>query len=140
SGFYDDSSAQQNSRLIWTDSSTERDAARHYVEILKDRGLNGGRILLVAPPGHPFEAEARTAGFEVSPRPFSEGIENVCEADEGQYDAAVVSYQLEKMTNPAEALRLVHRSLRLGGVLLVATPCLDSWSARFFGDHWTEWR
>lgn len=137
--FYGISIDEQDPRLFWTDSKTEREAARHYVATLKNKGLDQGRLLLIAPPEHPFAVEAAKQGFEVGLHVSIREIEDGHEFG-GNYDGAVVIYQLEKAADPFELLRRIHAALRRGGVLTLTVPSLDSWSARFFGDHWTEWR
>jgi len=120
-------------------SDTEREAARRYLRNLHHRGVERGRLLLVAPPGHPLAEEAKTSGFEV-------GLHIACRELEGQtdlqgpYDAAVVCQQLEKADDVTRAVQRLHAALRPGGVLLLTTPSVESWPRSFFGQRWTEWR
>ncbi|MCL4465939.1 MAG: glycosyltransferase [Chloroflexi bacterium] len=138
--FYDRLLEGADPRLtIGLDGITERDAAQQYLSTLRNRGIAAGRILLIAPPDHPFAAKAEAQGFSigqhVSIREVGGGL------DFGwDYDAAVILYQLEKATAPLDLLNQIHSALRPEGVLLLATPSLDSWPAHFFGEHWTEWR
>lgn len=137
--FYGKRLGAQDPRLLWTDSATERDAARRTVETLRSTGLTHGRLLLIAPPDHPFAAEARAQGLEIGQHA------TIADVEEGRlrnndHDAGVVLYQLDKAGSPLEFLRRVHGSLRPGASLLIATASLDTWPARFFGAQWTEWR
>lgn len=137
--FYGDSLAGQDPRVLWTDGKTERDAARQYLLALKERGLTEGRVLVLAPPGHPFVAEAKAEGLEVGLHVSIRDLEDGLDLG-GPYDAAVVLYQLEKATDPLNVLRQVHAVLRPRGVLLLTSPSTDSWPSHFFGAQWTEWR
>lgn len=137
--FYGTEAGADDPRLRYTDSETERDACGRYLQVLAERGARGGRVLLVAPPGHPFVAQATAAGYTIAVhRSVTE-----CEQEEdlgADYDVAVVLHQLEKAAAPLGLLQRVHQALRPGGVLLVTAPSNDSWPASFFGDRWTEWR
>ena len=93
----------------------------------------------MAPPGHPFTPEARSRGYQIALSLSIREIEDGAELGDS-YDAAVVLYQLEKAIEPLALLEQLHAALHPGGVLLLATPSLNSWPARFFGDQWTEWR
>src|SRR3954449_2870948 len=48
--YYSDKLGEQDPRLLWSDGRTERDAVRRYLLALKDRGVSGGPLLLIAPP------------------------------------------------------------------------------------------
>ena len=128
------------SRLQCADSETERDAARRYVQALKNRGVEKGRVLLIAPLGHPFASEAKSSGYDtvqhLSIRELEEGI---LERHDG-FDAVVVCHQLEKAADAAETIGRIKDAIRPGGVLLLTTPSIASWPRNFLGDQWTEWR
>src|SRR5262249_14732223 len=59
---------------------------------------------------------------------------------EHSFDACVLSDVIEHLRDPLDALRRVHLYLRPGGVILIATPSLDSWSARMMGRNWMEFK
>jgi SAM-dependent methyltransferase len=126
-------------RLLWTDSRTEREAAGNYVATLKERGIERGRLLLIAPPGHPLAEAVMERGYEIGLHTSLPGIENGEELGEG-YSGAILIYQFEKAADPLALLERIHASLRPGGVLLLSTPSVDNWPRRFFGEQWTEWR
>lgn len=140
STFYQEFDPARDPRLIWTSGDTEADAARRYVRALMARGLKAGRILLVAPPGHPFQAEVESFGAHVVRHVSVADVDIGIASTDQDYDAVVFLYQLEKLARPATMLRRMWAMLRPGGILLATTPSLDSWSAKFFGEHWTEWR
>ena len=120
-------------------SRTEQEAASSYLRILQSRGVPKSGILLVAPKQHPFAIVAKNEGFEVESCLDSRELGQAGLVD-GHYTSAVVIFQLEQAANPIQMLRQIRAALRPDGVLLVVTPALDSWSARFFRSHWTEWR
>lgn len=136
--YYRAHSKQQDPRLFASDSVTERDAASRYVKALNDRGVRGGRLLLIAPPAHLFADVARAASFEVAKHL------SIIDAEAtdlgGPYDAIVILYQIEKAHAPDSLLSSVQQALSPEGVLLLACPSTESWPAHFFGAHWTEWR
>jgi len=137
--FYGISLDEQDPRLFWTDSKTERDAASRYVSTLKEAGLKRGRLLVISPPEHPFAVEATGQGYEIGLQLSIREIENGQNLGE-EYDGAVIISQLEKAAAPLDFLRKIHAALRSGGSLFLAVPSLDSLPARFLGDRWTEWR
>lgn len=57
---------------------------------------------------------------------------------EGLYDVCALSDIIEHVRNPRLFLERVHHLLKPGGVILIATPSLDSWSARFLKKRWME--
>ena len=56
------------------------------------------------------------------------------------YDVCVLCDVIEHVRHPDEFVRDILRLLRPGGVLLVVTPSLDSWSARVLGSRWMEYK
>jgi hypothetical protein len=103
------------------------------------RAPNVNRILLVAPSNHIFSSLAQQNGLQIvqhlSITDFELG-RNVKES----VDAIVFLYQLEKSSSPIHVLNRAYELLNPGGILLIIIPSLDSHSARFFGNSWTEWR
>ncbi|MBI5252657.1 MAG: methyltransferase domain-containing protein, partial [Desulfomonile tiedjei] len=57
---------------------------------------------------------------------------------EQTFDVCVLSDVIEHMRNPAEALAKARNVLKQGGVAVVATPSLDSFTARVMQDRWME--
>jgi GT2 family glycosyltransferase len=120
-------------------SRTEQEAASSYLRILQSRGVPKSGILLVAPKQHPFATIAKGQAYEVEICLDVEELGQTRLAD-AHYSSAVVVFQLERITNPMRMLRQIRAALRPDGTLLLVTPSLDSWSARFFRSQWTEWR
>ena len=120
-------------------SLTEQEAARSYSKVLAERAASTSAILLVAPKGHPFARASSGWGCEVETFSDAQELSHLTLAA-GHYDSAVVIFQLEKATNPIGVLEQIHAALKPDGMLLLVTPSLDSWSARFFRNQWPEWR
>ncbi len=107
--------------------------------MLKARGHESGRMLLVASAGHLLAEEARLAGYEVVIHIAIDEVEQGAALPQG-CNLAVVYHQLEKARDVSEAIRRIQMALCIGGVLFVATPSVQSWPHDFLGSHWTEWR
>jgi hypothetical protein len=138
--FYADN--RKRDRFIEDDlgkSLTEQQAASSYLRILQSRGASRSGILLVAPKQHPFAVISQSKGFVVETCLDAQGLEDTA-LEKGHYSSAVVLFQLEKAANPVSLLRQIRAALKPDGTLLLVTPTLDSWSARFLRSQWTEWR
>ncbi len=57
-----------------------------------------------------------------------------------RFSVCVLSDSIEHLRDPLAALRLIHGLLEPGGVILLATPSLDSWSARLLRRRWMEFK
>lgn len=121
------------------DSSTEQEAAKRYLDWLRSRGISKGKLLVVAPPGHPLFDEARKQGFEVSQQTSARELEAEFDGTPN-FDAAIVYRQLEQASDAAAFAEHLKSALRPGGVVLLITPNTQSWPRKFFGTRWTEWR
>jgi len=120
-------------------SPTEQEAAAAYWRLLHTLSPSGSRILLIAPREHPFAALAAKAGRLVEHR-FS--IHELAQAalPANHFDSAVVLFQIEESRDPIDALKRLRTLIKPDGLLLLVTPSLDSWPARFFRSQWTEWQ
>jgi glycosyltransferase involved in cell wall biosynthesis/2-polyprenyl-3-methyl-5-hydroxy-6-metoxy-1,4-benzoquinol methylase len=56
------------------------------------------------------------------------------------FESCVLSDVIEHVRNPIEFLREVYRVLKPGGTLLIATPSMDSWSAKLMKQKWMEFK
>jgi 2-polyprenyl-3-methyl-5-hydroxy-6-metoxy-1,4-benzoquinol methylase len=133
-------------------------SARRYLgELLRYRGTHQGRLLEVGCGAGEFLAEAQAAGYdvtglEVSPAAarvarsrVGEAAVRVAELEEvapqlGEFDVCVLWDVLEHSRDPVGLLRSAHAVLRRGGVLALATPSLDAWSARVLRNRWIEYK
>jgi 2-polyprenyl-3-methyl-5-hydroxy-6-metoxy-1,4-benzoquinol methylase len=59
---------------------------------------------------------------------------------EGSCDVCVLSDVIEHTRDPMRVLDHVWRVLKPGGAIFVATPSLDSWSARLLRERWMEFK
>jgi SAM-dependent methyltransferase len=57
----------------------------------------------------------------------------------GAFDVVTMWDVLEHLDEPGSGLSAVQRALRPGGRLLVTTPLLDGWEARYYGPRWPGW-
>ena len=60
--------------------------------------------------------------------------------DDEHFDVCMLSDVIEHTRDPLRVLDHVWRVLKPGGVIFVATPSLDSWSARLMRDRWMEFK
>lgn len=56
------------------------------------------------------------------------------------YDVCVMADVIEHMRDPMDALQRIQQILKPGGVILIITPSLDSWSARLMRRCWMEYK
>jgi SAM-dependent methyltransferase len=131
-------------------------SARGYLaELHRYRGAHGGRLLEIGCGTGDFLAEAQAAGYDVtgvevsadaarearSRVPGAEvlvGDLGALAAPIGPFDVCVLWDVVEHARDPVALLRSVRGLLRPGGVLALATPSLDSWSARVLRERWME--
>jgi SAM-dependent methyltransferase len=130
--------------------------ARGYLgDLRRYRGSHGGRLLEIGCGTGDFLAEAQAAGFDVAGVEVSADAVRAARARVGEsavhlgelpdvapglgtFDVCVLWDVLEHARNPLDLLREARALLRPDGVLALATPSLDSWSARLLGERWME--
>ena len=136
----------------------KRATAALYVErLVLGLGKAQGRILEIGCGRGEFLLEARSRGFEVSGIEFSKdaaaianrrlGTETVqagtiedARHSASTFDAVVFADVLEHVRDPLDFLKRVYALLKDGALVLLATPALDSFSARLLGRHWMEYK
>ena len=131
-----------------------------YLDLLERyRGEKGGRLLEIGSGEGDFLVSAIERGFKVTGVEYSEHAcavatrkvtprspaEIICGEitdvpGSGIYDVCVLSDVLEHVRNPRHLLERVHELLRPEGTLFIATPSLDSWSARLLKNRWMEFK
>jgi 2-polyprenyl-3-methyl-5-hydroxy-6-metoxy-1,4-benzoquinol methylase len=101
--------------------------------------------------------EARARGYDVAGVEYSasavaranarlgasvvrQGTLETAGPDEASCDVCMLSDVIEHTRDPMRVLDHVWRVLKPGGVIFVATPSLDSWSARLLRDRWMEFK
>lgn len=133
--------------------------ARLYLDQIRRYrgGQKGGRLLEIGCGQGDFLLEAQRAGYDVTGVELSASAAKyacerlgvgkvVCgEVDSvglgvGAFDVCVLSDVIEHTRDPLAFLRSIHRLLKPSGVLFIATPSLDSWSARLLRQSWMEFK
>jgi len=132
-------------------------AGMYLSEIRRYHGPETGRLLEIGCGRGNFLEQAENSGWQVTGVEYSSAA---CEAARlrlkkgevlcgelqaanlpgDQFDLCVISDVLEHIRSPLDFLREIHRLLKPGGTLFVATPSIDSWSARFLRQKWMEFK
>ena len=139
-------------------SDMKQATARVYLrEIGQYRGGHGGNLLEIGSGQGEFLVEAQRLGYDVTGVEYSSSaaaysqqllgagrivcgeIESVARAVE-TFDIIAISDVIEHTRNPVDFLAQIHRLLKPGGTLFIATPSLDSWSARLLQQRWMEFK
>jgi len=141
-----------------TVSEIKQATARLYLaEICRYRGSKSGRLLEVGCGDGDFLVTAEADGWQVTGVDYSAAAcekarrrlkngEVLCgelapfRLPAGQFDLCVISDVIGHVRSPLDFLREIHRILKPGGTLFVATPSTDSWSARFMRQKWMEFK
>jgi 2-polyprenyl-3-methyl-5-hydroxy-6-metoxy-1,4-benzoquinol methylase len=154
----DDSHDRENEPLHRTVSEIKRDAAKFYLaEIHRYHGRLNGRLLEVGCGNGDFLIMAEAAGWQVT---GVEASKTACQQarqrlkngtircgelhetrlPSEQFDVCVISDLIDHVRSPLVFLKEIRRVLKPGGVLFIATPSSDSWSARLIRHDWTEFK
>lgn len=138
-----------------------RTAESYLDQIRAYSGLSSGNFLEIGSGRGAMLVAAARRGFRVTGVEYSshacayardalaaEGLsgELVCgEIDAvahrgGEFDVCVMADLIEHVRDPRHFVRVLHKVLRPGGVIFIATPTLDSWSARLMSTRWMEFK
>lgn len=126
-------------------------------QLLSLCGESRGRLLDVGCENGDFLVAARAQGFEVEAIEINEhaakeanarlkkeyvrcGNIETMELPANRYDICVLFDTLEHTRDPIAVLSKVYNALKLGGLLYVAVPTLDSWSFKLFKNNWTAFK
>jgi 2-polyprenyl-3-methyl-5-hydroxy-6-metoxy-1,4-benzoquinol methylase len=152
--------------FLGSDSKTGRHAAseikqataRLYLSEIERYGRStNGKLLEVGCGDGDFLVTAESAGWAVTGVEYSStACENarqrlkngnvICGELEPlrlpaeQFDLCVISDVIEHVRSPLGFLAEIHRLLKPGGTLFIATPSTDSWSARLMRQRWMEFK
>ncbi len=141
-------------------SQIKRATARNYLAMIEHyAGRRTGKLLEIGSGHGDFLVEAQARGFDVTGIEYSEhaveiarsqiaggtgrvfcGEVNDANLPLSGFDVCVLSDVLEHARNPRELLSTVHTLLKPRGILFLAIPSLDSWSARLMGKRWMEFK
>lgn len=139
-------------------SETKLATAQLYLsEIGRYYGPEKGRLLEIGCGDGDFLVLAESEGWQVTGIEYSQTARETAQrrlkagevlcgelssvgVPDAQFDLCVISDVLEHVRSPLDFLRHIHRVLKPGGALFVATPSTDSWSARFLRQNWMEFK
>ena len=126
-------------------------------QVLKKLNYNpeGRKLLDVGCAGGAFPVAARELGFTVTGVEPSRWLANYAKTtynldvrngmlveglfEPASFDVITLWDVIEHMSAPLDALRLIRKLLRPGGLLLVNYPDIDTWVAKALGDRWPYW-
>lgn len=57
-----------------------------------------------------------------------------------EFDLCILSGVIDRVRSPLDFMREVHRVLKPGGTVMIATPSIDSWPARLMKQNWMEFK
>jgi SAM-dependent methyltransferase len=134
--------------------------ADRYLDLLvRYCGESRGKLLEIGCGQGDFLVRAATVGFEVTGVDYSADacdkarqklngrgrvicgeIDALEEAAAACYDVCALLDVIEHVRNPRYLMGSVHRLLKPGGVVFVAAPSLDLWSARLLKNNWMEFK
>jgi glycosyltransferase involved in cell wall biosynthesis/2-polyprenyl-3-methyl-5-hydroxy-6-metoxy-1,4-benzoquinol methylase len=142
-------------------SELKRATAQLYLEMLEEYGITikGRKLLAIGRDLADLLVESQARGFDVTgleyKKPAAEiaktrlagtsgrvfcGQLEYTDLPETNFDICILADVLENNRNPENFLKVVHRLLKPGGIILLTLPSLDSWSARLLGKHWTQFK
>jgi glycosyltransferase involved in cell wall biosynthesis/2-polyprenyl-3-methyl-5-hydroxy-6-metoxy-1,4-benzoquinol methylase len=139
-------------------SELKQATARSYLaEIRRYHGGQSGRLLEIGCGDGDFLVAAEAEGWRVTGIEFSAaacektrqrlkqgevrcGELSSAELPAETFDLCVISDVIEHVRSPREFLREIHRVLKPGASLFIATPSTDSWSARLMRQKWMEFK
>jgi len=139
-------------------SKIKQAAAKSYLsEIHRYRGFEPGQLLEVGCGEGDFLASAEADGWQVTGVELSSAACKIARQRlengnvscgelqqaglaEGQFDLCVVSDVIEHVRSPLDFLREIHRVLKPGGTLFIATPSIDFWPIRIMRQKGMEFK
>ena len=140
-------------------STLKRATARHYLALLAAVSAAPGRRLLEIGCGHgDFLVEAAAQGYVITGLEYSphacevtrarvgDAAEIVCgeletwHSGDREFDLVVLSDVIEHVRHPRAFLVRLHQLLARGALVFIATPDLQSRSARMLRSHWMEYK
>jgi SAM-dependent methyltransferase len=146
-------------------SNTERVAemksatAERYLGLIQRyRGAHHGRLLEIGCGHGELLVRAKQVGYDVTGVEVSAAAVEIARSKlgtseaivcgdidsaglpAGVFDVCVLADVVEHVRDPIDFLRTVRRLLKSDGVLLIAMPSLDSWSARMLRQNWMEFK
>jgi len=152
--FLGDNSSEQQALI----SELKQATAQLYLDHIESYQKTAGKQLLDVGCGHgDFLVKARARGYEVTGVDISASATGLARAKLGAhrvlcgeidqvdlpaqaFDICVLSDVIEHTRNPVSFLEAIHHLLKPGGILFIATPSLDSWSAHLLRQNWMDFK
>ena len=148
----DEEGSEHASQLKWA-------TAQYYLSLIERyRGRHGGLLLEIGCGSGDFLRAAADLGYEVTGVEYSahacerarallggrgtviQGeIQSILDRN-ASFDMCVLNDVLEHVRDPRALLAGAHSLLKQGGTLFLATPSLDSWSAKLMKNRWMEFK
>jgi 2-polyprenyl-3-methyl-5-hydroxy-6-metoxy-1,4-benzoquinol methylase len=126
-------------------------AFNHYIDLIKNLGVSGGKLLDIGAATGFFMSIAkkrsfRVVGVELSDFAARKGRENGLDIVTGDllntnfegesFDVITMFDVLEHVPDPKKLIQEVSRVLRPGGLIIINTPDAESLWARVLGKRW----
>jgi SAM-dependent methyltransferase len=86
------------------------------------------------------ESSVRAANERLGARRVLQGSLGSVDLADRSFDVAVLADVIEHTRDPLSDLKQLWRVLRPGGLLFMAVPSLDSWTARVMRERWMEFK
>lgn len=137
----------------------KRATSRYYLDLIGQyRGHHGGRLLEVGCGKGDLLTMASELGYDVTGVEYSphscavaraklqgkgrvvQGELSDLAGDSRGYDVCVLADVIEHVRDPRSFLARVHALLKPEGVIFIATPSLDTWSAKLLKYRWMEFK
>ena len=71
---------------------------------------------------------------------LQQGVFEETEIEHEKYDVITMLDLIEHVHNPSRVIEAAYRCLKPGGLMLITTPNIQSWTARFFRRRWWSFR
>lgn len=136
----------------------KRATAQSYMKQVKSLSkIEKGDILEIGCGSGDFLVEAQLAGYTVFGLEISAHAVSVANqklkansvkcgsfaelfAMKESFDVIALFDVIEHLQNPYDAIIEVYKHIKPGGVVVIVTPSIDSWSSKLLGKHWMEYK
>ncbi len=155
--------ADRSGSLVGEVDRMKRETAARYLNAIEERAAltpatrRGVRLLEVGSGLGNLLLEAQERGYDVTGVEYSassvraaneklgavrvvQGSLDTVGLEAEQFDVCVLADVIEHTRDPKAVLLAAWRVLKPGGILFIAVPSLDSWSARLMRTRWMEFK
>ena len=147
-------------KMSWHVSDLKTSTAQQYFNILSSVNIHEGNILEIGCGDGYLLKLAQDLGYQINGIEYSESavskanslLKNCCVhcigsvvADNfmnkpAQFDICILADVIEHIRDPITLLYQIHKILKPGAVILLATPSLDSLTAKLMSSQWLEFK